>query len=47
MQYILITFLAILLVGCKNLEKPEQPPVKSSTHLVAPQNDEKPNVNKV
>jgi PBP1b-binding outer membrane lipoprotein LpoB len=47
MQHILITFLAILLVGCKNLEKPEQPPVKTSTHLVAPQNAEKTNVNKV
>lgn len=47
MQHILITFLAILLVGCKNLEKPEQPPVKTSTHLVAPQNAEETNVKQV
>jgi len=47
MQHILITFLAILLVGCKNLGKPEKPPVKTSAHLVAPQNAEETNVKKV
>jgi hypothetical protein len=47
MKHILITFLAILLIGCKNLETQEQAPEKTSIHLVAPQNAEKTNVNKV
>lgn len=47
MKHILNIFLAILLVGCKNLGKPEQPPVKSSIHLVAPQNAEETNVKQV